>query len=258
MNRINKKMRELQSKNQVALITYITAGDPSIEQTEQLIYAKERGGADIIEIGIPHSDPVADGPIIQEAVQRALKAGTRTEDVFECIKKVRQNSQVPIAILAYYNMIFTYGIQEFIEKCDTIGVDGLIIPDLPLEEREEVSPFLKGKDIALIPLVAPTSKTRIKAITDQAGGFVYCVSSLGVTGERSEFHKEVEIFLKEVRQSTNLPIAVGFGISRKEDIIRFKKSVDGIIIGSAIVKQIHQCGANGLETEKIVAGFSTK
>lgn len=256
MNQIRLKMDKLKQNKQTALITYITAGDPNIETTEQIIYAKERGGADIIEIGIPHSDPVADGPVIQDAVQRALRAGTKIKDVFKCIERVRKNTQIPIAFLVYYNMVYAYGIKEFIQKCSQVGVDGLIIPDLPLEEREEIIPFINDTNIALIPLVAPTSKKRIEKVTKGGDGFIYCVSSMGVTGQRNEFHKDVDVFLQEVRNSTNLPIAVGFGISKKEDIIRFKNNADGVIVGSAIIDRIQKSNANIQEVENIVASFS--
>ncbi|HHX60749.1 MAG TPA: tryptophan synthase subunit alpha [Epulopiscium sp.] len=253
MNRISKKMSELMENNITALISYITAGDPSIEQTEDLVYALERGGSHIVELGIPHSDPVADGPVVQDAVQRSLSAGTKIKDIFECVRRIRLNSQVPIAFLVYYNMIHAYGVKNFVEECARVGVDGLVIPDLPLEERDEITPYLTGDKVALIPLVAPTSKSRIKKVTNGGSGFVYCVSSMGVTGQESVFHKDINLFLKTVRQSTELPIAVGFGISSKADVERFKGLVDGVIIGSAIIKEIYRCKADLQEVEKIVS-----
>ncbi len=255
MNRICQKMKELKEKKKTALITYITAGDPNIKQTEELIYALEKGGAHIVEIGIPHSDPIADGPVIQDAAQRSLEAGTKIKDIFECVKQVRMNSQVPIGFLVYYNMVYAYGIQAFVEECANIGVDGLIIPDLPLEEQDEIMPYLKATKVALIPLVAPTSKARIKHITSRGNGFVYCISSMGITGQESSFYKDVDLFLKTVRESTDLPIAVGFGISSKEDVERFEGLVDGVIIGSAIVKEIYKCQGNLEEVKKIVSKF---
>lgn len=255
MNRISQKMRELKETNTTALITYITAGDPSIEKTEALVYALERGGSHIVEIGIPHSDPVADGPVIQDAVQRSLGRGTKIKDVFECVRRIRLNSHVPLGFLVYYNMVHAYGVEAFIEECKRVGVDGLIIPDLPLEERDEITPYLKDGKVALIPLVAPTSKSRIKKVTSGGSGFVYCVSSMGVTGQESSFHKDINLFLETVRQSTDLPIAVGFGISSKDHVDRFKGLVDGVIIGSAIIKEIYRCGADLKEVEKIVSEF---
>lgn len=255
MNRITKKMNQLRDASKTALITYITAGDPAIETTEKLVYAMEAGGADIIEIGIPHSDPVADGPVIQDAVQRSLKSGTTINDIFRCVEGIRKNSNIPIAFLVYYNMIHAYGVKKFVEACVKIGVDGLVVPDLPLEEREEMTSYLPDDQLALIPLVAPTSKSRIKKVTRGGSGFVYCVSSMGVTGQAGAFHKDINLFLKSVRESTDLPIAVGFGISSKEDVAQFKGMVDGVIVGSAIVKDIYNCQADLGQVKEIVSRF---
>lgn len=255
MNRISQTMNLLRDQKKTALITYITAGDPSIEITEELIYALERGGADIIELGIAHSDPVADGPIIQDAVQRSLASGTKVRDIFECVRRIRLNTQVPIGFLVYYNMVYAYGVQAFVEECIRVGVDGLIIPDLPLEERDEIMPYLKDDKVALIPLVAPTSKSRIKRVCEGGSGFVYCVSSMGVTGQENAFHKDVNLFLEAVKETTDLPIAVGFGISSKADVDRFKGLVDGVIIGSALIKEIYKYKADIKETERIVSEF---
>ena len=245
MNRINRKFNELKKENKKALITYITAGFPSIDKTEELIYAQERGGASFIEIGIPYSDPVADGPIKQKAGEVALKGGTNLEKIFKVVERVRKNTHIPLIFLVYYNTVFAYGIEKFISSCESIGIDGLIIPDLPLEEQEEIQPYIEGKSVALIPLVAPTSKHRIKKVVENKSGFVYCVSSLGVTGRGGEFHREIEGFLNEVRACTDLPIAVGFGISKKEHIDKLKNYADGIIVGSAIVSKVEE--SNGCQ-----------
>ena len=255
MNRITQKMHELRENKTTALITYITAGDPHIKATEELVYALEAGGAHMIELGIPHSDPVADGPVIQDAVQRSLESGTTIKDIFQCVKKIRENTQIPIAFLVYYNMIYAYGRKKFIDKCREVGVDGLVIPDLPLEERDEIISYLSDDRVALIPLVAPTSKSRIKEVVAGGDGFVYCVSSMGVTGQKNSFHKDVNKFLKDVKTSTNLPIAVGFGISNQKDIERFKELVDGVIVGSAIVKEIHNCNGDLRKVEEFVVGL---
>ncbi len=252
MNRISQKMDQLKKNKTTALISYITAGDPDIKATEELVYALEAGGAHVIELGIPHSDPVADGPVIQDAVQRSLESGTTIDDVFQCVKNIRENSQIPIAFLVYYNMIYAYGIGKFIEECIKVGVDGLVIPDLPLEERDEITPYLLDSKVAL---VAPTSKSRIKKVIAGGNGFVYCVSSMGVTGQKNAFHKNVNTFLQDVKASTNLPIAVGFGISNQEDIARFKGLVDGVIVGSAIVKEIHNCNGELKKVQEFVAGL---
>lgn len=257
MNRIEKRFNELKEKGEKALITYITAGDPSIEKTEELIYAKEKGGASIIEIGIPFSDPLADGPVIQEAAQRALKNGINVKKIFKCIEKARETTEIPMVFLVYYNTILAYGISNFVKKCDEVGVDGLIIPDLPLEEEEEIMPYIRESNVVLIPLVAPTSKERIKEIVKDKKGFVYCVSSLGVTGMKNNFYKESDEFLNSVRTYTSLPIAVGFGISDSEDIKRFKPYVDGVIVGSAIVKKVHESKGNTKMVKDFVKTLSS-
>jgi tryptophan synthase alpha chain len=238
MNRIDKKFKELKQNNKKALITYITAGDPSIEKTEELIYAKERAGASIIEIGIPFSDPLADGSVIQKAAQNALSNGVNLKKIFNCIERVRANTEIPLVFLVYYNTILAYGVQKFVDKCDEIGIDGIIIPDLPLEEQDEIMPYIKKSNVALIPLIAPTSKERIEKIVDGKNGFVYCISSLGVTGMKDSFYEKAEEFLKSVKKVTKLPTAVGFGISSKEDVEKFKSYVDGVIVGSAVVKRV--------------------
>ena len=239
MNRIEKKYKELGDKK--ALITYITAGDPSLEKTQELIYAMERGGADIIELGIPYSDPIADGPIIQAADQRALDNKTNLSKIFEVVKKARKKTEIPLAFLIYFNTILTQGIEKFIKKCEEIGVDGLIIPDLPLEERGEIIEFMKGSSIDLIPLVAPNSKERLKDIINNGGsGFVYCISSFGVTGVRDNFDVDLKKFLEEVRTVTDLPLAVGFGISNREHVENIHRIADGAIVGSAIVKLVYE------------------
>lgn len=253
MNRIDKKFIELKEKNQKALITYITAGDPSLEKTRELIYAKEKAGADIIEVGIPFSDPLADGPVIQKAAQNALNKGIKVKEIFQCIEEVRKNTQIPLLFLVYFNTILAYGIETFVDKCNQVGIDGLIIPDLPFEEQEEIMPFIRKSNVALIPLIAPTSKDRVKKILKDKNGFIYCISSLGVTGMNNNFYEEAETFLKTVKESTKLPTAVGFGISNKEDVARFKPYVDGVIVGSAIVKRVTDDEKSIKQVEDFVA-----
>ncbi|MEI6857662.1 tryptophan synthase subunit alpha [Psychrilyobacter sp.] len=239
MNRIEKKFKELGDKK--ALITYITAGDPSLDQTEQLIYAMERGGADIVELGIPYSDPIADGPIIQAADQRSLDNGTNLFEIFEVVKNAREKTEIPLVFLIYFNTILSQGIEKFIKKCEETGVDGLIIPDLPLEERGEISEFIKGSGVDLIPLVAPNSKERLGDIINcGGGGFVYCISSFGVTGARNNFDVDLKSYLEEVRTVTDLPLAIGFGISSREHVEEIHRIADGAIVGSAIVKIVHE------------------
>lgn len=242
MNRIEEKFQELKEKGEKAFISYIMCGDPSPEKTADLVLTIEKNGGDIVELGIPYSDPLADGPVIEAAGVRSLSKGFKLKDAFEIVRKVRRQSQIPLIFMCYYNTIFGYGRDKFIDECKKIGIDGLIVPDLPMEEREEIAPYLKGTGIALIPLAAVTSHDRIKAIADQAEGFVYCVSSLGVTGVRSNFHKGVNEFLKKTKEATNTPICVGFGIGKKEDVERFCPYVDGVIVGSALVKKFFESG----------------
>lgn len=250
MSRIGKKFEELAGKT--AFIGYITAGDPSIDKTKDLVLALEKGGCDIIELGIPYSDPVADGPVIQLAAQRALDNGATIDKIFDVVKDIRKVSQIPLVFLVYYNSIYAKGIETFVKKCVEIGVDGLIIPDLPLEERDEILPFIKGNDIDLIPLVAPNSGDRVEKILENGGGFVYCISSFGVTGTREEFDDSIGEYLKEVKKVSELPLAIGFGISTRKDVEIFEKLANGVIVGSALVKIVSETGgdANALE-EKV-------
>lgn len=241
MNRIDKTFNELKEKNEKALITFLTAGDPSIEKTKKAIFSKIKSGVDIIEIGIPYSDPLADGPTIQAASQRALDNGVTLEKIFDMVKEVREESQIPLVFLVYYNTLLGFGVETFISSCKEIGIDGLIIPDLPLEERDELLPYLKDSEIYLIPLVAPTSKERISSIIKGMGGFVYCVSTLGVTGNKGGFYRDVDNFLTSVKEISHLPIAVGFGVSSSEDFKRFSPFVDGVIVGSAVVSTLEKC-----------------
>jgi len=258
MNRIEKKFEELRSKKKKALITYITGGHPSIEHTEELIYAQIRGGADIVEIGIPFSDPLADGPVIQKAAQHALEGGVTQEKIFQCIKKVRGNVEAPLVFLVYFNTVLAYGVERFVAMCEEVGIDGLIIPDLPMEEQQEILPYMQNKDVALIPLVAPTSGDRIPELVSWAKGFVYCISSLGVTGAQGSFYREVEVFLQSIRKHTDLPLAVGFGISTPEDIQRLQPYVDGVIVGSAIVRKVEESQGNPEVVEEFVKSLCSK
>ena len=250
MSRIGKKFEKLGGK--IAFIGYITAGDPSIEITKDLVLAMEKGGCDIVELGVPYSDPVADGPVIQAAAQRALDNGVTVEKIFEVVEDIRKESQIPLVFLVYYNTIYANGLEKFVNKCAETGVDGLIIPDLPLEEREEILPFMKVKEIDLIPLVAPNSGNRVEKIIENGGGFVYCISSFGVTGTREEFDSSIGNYLEKVRKNSHLPLAVGFGISTREDVETFEKLADGVIVGSALVKVVEKTNGDSGELEKKV------
>lgn len=233
-------------ENGKAFVAFVTGGDPDLETTEQLIYAMEEAGADLIEIGVPFSDPIAEGIVIQKANERALASGCTTDKLFELIAKVRQKVKVPLVFLTYINPIYTYGKDRFMSKCKESGIDGIIIPDLPFEEKEELEPDCLRYEIDLITLIAPTSKNRIKMIAKNAKGFIYCVSSLGVTGVRSEIDADVDSMVTLVREVTNTPCAVGFGISTPEQAAKFAKAADGAIVGSAIVRIISQYGRDSI------------
>lgn len=239
MNRIDKAFITCKEKNKKALIGFITAGDPTIEKTKSLVTTMEEAGVDILEIGIPFSDPLADGPVIQNASQRAIKNGVSVDSVFDLVKEARESSDLPIVFLVYYNTIYNYSREKFLQEADAAGVDGLIIPDLPLEEMEEFEHYNKGTNVYIIPLVAPTSKNRVKEITSHGNGFVYCVSSMGVTGRQSDFDANLAYYLNLVKRQTDLPICIGFGISTSDDISKLKGYADGLIVGSKIVDTIY-------------------
>ena len=196
-----------------AFIPFITCGDPSLEVTKKLVCAMEKAGADLIELGIPFSDPTAEGPVIQAANIRALSAGVTTDKIFKMVDEVRQESSVPLVFMTYANVVFSYGIERFVKKAVEVGMDGLILPDVPYEEKEEFQAVCQRYGLAFISLIAPTSQERVSMIAREAEGFVYCVSSLGVTGVRSQITTDVEAMVKLVKQSRDIPCAVGFGIS---------------------------------------------
>ncbi len=225
-----------------AFIPFITCGDPSLAVTEQLVYAMEEAGADLIELGIPFSDPTAEGPVIQEANLRALSGGVTTDQIFEMVQRIRKRTQIPMVFMTYANVVFSYGIERFAKTAARVGMDGLILPDVPFEEKEEFAAICREQDLSLISLIAPTSHERIKKIASGAEGFLYCVSSLGVTGERSEITTDIARMVGLVRESTSLPCAIGFGISTPEQAAAMAKEADGVIVGSAIVKLIGKYG----------------
>ncbi|MEW9082308.1 tryptophan synthase subunit alpha [Caldanaerobacter subterraneus] len=254
MNRIDRRFDDLKKEGKKALITFITAGDPDIDTTYDIVLALEEAGADIIELGIPYSDPLADGPTIQASSQRALAKGIKIKDIMDLVMRIREKSDIPIVYLVYYNSVFKYGIEKFLEDSKNAGVDGLIIPDLPLEERKEVLDVADKYEIYLIPLVAPTSKERIKAITENGKGFVYCVTLTGVTGAREEIATDLEEYMRLVSSYTSMPKALGFGISGPEMARKLKSLSDGIVVGSAIVERIAK-GYNRCEMLKEVKEF---
>ena len=240
-NRMDLVFRKLKAEEQTALIPFLTVGDPDLETTLAIIAELEAAGADILELGVPYSDPLADGPVIQRASARALRGEVHLRTCMETALKARQaGSSLPFILFSYYNPILQMGLDTFFAELNAHEISGLIIPDLPVEESGEMRRRSSEVGVNLIPLVAPTSSERIAKIVSGASGFIYCVSSLGVTGERSTFHADVEAFIDSVRQATDLPVAVGFGISTGEQVARFSQICDGVVVGSAIVRKIEE------------------
>lgn len=238
MNRIDAAFDRLKKENRKAMIPFVTAGDPDLGATVELVLAMEQGGADIIELGIPYSDPLADGAVIQASSARALKAGARIASIIDTVKVIRKQSAVPLIFLVYYNSVFKYGMENFISEAGSAGIDGLIIPDLPIEERKDIIKTGDKYGVYLIPLVAPTSKDRIQKITENGKGFVYCVSTAGVTGVRQSIKTDISEYMNIVSGYTKLPRALGFGISGPEMAQSYKDCCEGIIVGSAIVRTV--------------------
>ena len=248
MNRIVEKFNYLKVRNEKAFIPFVTAGDPDLDTTLELVLALESAEADIIEIGIPYSDPMADGPVIQASSNRALASGTKISSIMDKVMEIREKTQIPLVYLLYYNSIFKYGSERFFKQCKEVGVDGLIIPDLPLEERSEIIEIADKYDICVIPMVAPTSKGRIKAITNLGKGFVYCVSINGVTGTRQSLNTDIKEYMDLISGYTNMPKALGFGISNAEMAKAYAPYCEAIIVGSAIIKLV----AGGGTQEEII------
>ena len=250
MNRIEKKLQTLQEKKEKAFITYITAGLPDMDHCAKLIRAQEEAGLDILELGIPFSDPAADGPVIQDASYRSILKGTNLRKCFELVDGVRKDGcELPIVFMMYYNTILHYGVEAFVDACIESGVDGLIIPDLPLEEQDEIKEFLQKENAPiLIQLVSPVSKDRIPEILKDARGFVYCVSSMGVTGKEATIHKSVIDYLGSVKEVSKIPVMMGFGIRTAEDVAPMKDIIDGAIVGSHFIRLMEE---NDYDLQKI-------
>lgn len=251
MNRIEERMKQLQEKKEKAFITYITAGLPDMEGMKQIIRANESAGCDVLELGIPFSDPVADGPVIQAASYKAICQGVNLKGVLKEVEALRkEGSEIPIVFMMYYNTILHYGVEEFVENCRNAGVDGLIIPDLPYEEQGELKEALasaeqkdnSGSVPILIQLVSPVSAQRIPMILKEARGFVYCVSSMGVTGQAADFHREVISYLTKVKEVSPIPVMMGFGIRTAEDVKPMKDIIDGAIVGSHFINLMEENG----------------
>ena len=229
-------------ENKKAFIPFITCGDPDLETTAKIVREAVANGADLIELGIPFSDPTAEGPVIQGANIRALKGGVTTDKVFDLVRELRKDVTVPMVFMTYSNVVFSYGADKFISTCKEIGINGLMLPDLPYEEKEEFLPQCKKYGVDLISLIAPTSENRIAMIAKEADGFIYLVSSLGVTGTRSEINTDLKSIVDVIRQNTSVPCAIGFGISTPEQAKKMADIADGAIVGSAIIKIIEQYG----------------
>lgn len=229
-------------KNGKAFIPFITCGDPNLETTKELIYSLEKAGADLIELGIPFSDPTAEGETIQKANMRALETGVTTDKIFEMLEDVKV--EIPLVFMTYANVVYFYGIEKFAKRCLEVNVSGIILPDIPFEEKEEFSEICEKVGVDFISLIAPTSNERISQISKESKGFVYCVSSLGVTGVRSNITVDIGKMVEEVRKVTKTPCAVGFGISTPEQAKNMANKSDGVIVGSAIVKLIEEHGEN--------------
>ena len=232
--------------NSKAFIPFITCGDPDLETTAKVVRAMAEAGADLIELVIPFSDPTAEGPVIQAANVRALSAGTTTDKIFDLVRDLRKDVTVPMVFMTYANVVFSYGSEKFISTCASIGIDGLILPDIPYEEKDEFDPICKQYGLDLVSLVAPTSENRIATVAKEASGFIYVVSSLGVTGVRSEITTDIGAMVKLIRANSSLPCAVGFGISTPEQAKKMAGLSDGAIVGSAIVKLIAQYGRDAV------------
>ena len=229
-------------ENKKAFISFITCGDPDLETTAKIVREAVANGADLIELGIPFSDPTAEGPVIQGANIRALKGGVTTDKVFDLVRELRKDVAIPMVFMTYANVVFSYGGDKFISTCKEIGINGLILPNLPYEEKEEFLPLCRKYGVDLISLIAPTSENRIAMIAKEADGFIYLVSSLGVTGTRSEINTDLKSIVDVIRQNTSVPCAIGFGISTPAQAKKMADIADGAIVGSAIIKIIEQYG----------------
>lgn len=235
MNRIQKAFQDKK-----AFIPFVTAGDPNLEKTQEFILEMERAGAALVEIGIPFSDPIAEGPVIQEANLRSLSGGCTTDKIFDMVAELRNKTDIPLVFMAYANSLYKYGYENFCNRCKKVGIDGMIVPDIPFEEKNELGQIAKQYGLSLISMIAPTSEARIRSIASEAEGFIYVVSSLGVTGVRSNITTDVESMIKAIREVSDTPAAVGFGINTKEQVHHYSSIADGVIVGSAIVKIVAQ------------------
>lgn len=230
-----------------AFVAFITCGDPDLETTGKVVRQAAANGADLIELGIPFSDPTAEGPVIQGANIRALSGGVTTDKIFEFVKELRKDVDIPMVFMTYANVVFSYGTEKFVKICSEIGIDGLILPDVPYEEKADFQPTCQKYGLSLISMIAPTSHDRIAMIAKEAEGFLYIVSSLGVTGERQAITTDIGAIVDVVRQNTDIPCAIGFGISTPDQASTMAQKADGVIVGSAIVRRLAEYGRDAAE-----------
>ncbi|MEA4902612.1 tryptophan synthase subunit alpha [Desulfitobacterium sp.] len=251
-NRIENKFARLKEENKKAFIPFVMTGDPDLDTTYRVVLEMIERGAAVVELGVPYSDPSAEGPVIMRADDRALQKGVRLKDVMNIAVRVREkDNSTPLVLLLYFNCIFCYGSERFFAACEEAGIDGVIIPDLPYEERDEIAEFAKRHQIIIISMVTPASRERAKKIAAKAKGFLYCVSSLGVTGERAEFSTDFAGFFTELNSYSSVPKAIGFGVSSPEQASYLKDYCDGVIVGSAIVRRIEEEAEKGGDGGKI-------
>ena len=238
--------------NGKAFIPFVTCGDPDLNTTAAVVRAAAQSGADLIELGVPFSDPVAEGPVIQEASMRALAGGATTDKIFDLVVDLRKDVSIPLVFMTYANVVFSYGTERFVKRCAEVGVDGVILPDVPFEEKEDFAPICDRYGIDFISLVAPTSENRLAMIAEEAKGFLYVVSSLGVTGVRSEIKTDIPSLTEVVRKHARVPFAIGFGVSRPDQATQMARYSNGVIVGSAIMKIIAE---HGKESPSYVAAY---
>lgn len=260
MNRIEKRLNELQKENRKAFITYMTAGLPDMKKSGEIIKIQAEAGVDIVELGVPFSDPIADGPVIQDSSYKSILKGTNLKKVFELVKDVRKDCEVPIVFMLYYNTVLYYGVENFINKCIECGVDGVIIPDLPHEETFEIKEYIEKTQNApyLIPLVSPVSKERISMIVNDAKGFIYCVSSMGVTGQDADFHREIKNYLENVKSVAKIPVMMGFGIRTAKDVDDYREYIDGCIVGSHFINLMEKTNYNINKIKEYITTFKAE
>lgn len=258
MNRIEKRFADLQKQGEKAFIPFITAGDPNLKRTAEIVIELERAGADVVELGVPFSDPLADGPVNQEAAQRALLNDICLEEIISCIKDLRSKTQIPILLFTYYNPVLAYGIEKLAEDMVNAGVDGILCVDLPVEEAREYIDTMRANDLATVFLLAPTSRTkRVEIIASASTGFIYYVSRTGVTGERDSIEASVQPMVEEIKRHTDTPVAVGFGISTPDQAKEIAGYGDGVVVGSAIVRLIGELGDSDETALKVGAFVKT-